>query len=292
MGSHDAVRELLVAYADGQLPSGQVAAVERHLPACVECAAELSELRQLNLALANFPPAPPVPFHPFWAKLQAALPAPPAERRSLFAPGRRMALAVVLAALLALTVGVTAFASESALPDNPLYSVKRLREQVQLTLTMDQQARLQLEIQLAVERLREARVMAGNGRPELAVASLRDFDALMTAAGAALQRAATDADRGGVESIIQSLRLQLTGVDEVNETRGGDDREVKASVEKARQALAADEPKDGKKVKKIFEKKGDDPRPQVSTSAPAAQQSETPDPKESEKPESESSSGR
>ncbi len=278
MASHDAVRELLVAYADGQLPAGQVAAVERHLPACSECTAELMELRQLNLALANFPSAPPVPFHPFWAKLQAALPASPARRRSLFAPGRRIALAFVLAALLAATVGVTAFASESALPDNPLYSLKRVREQVQLTLTMDQQARLQLEIQLAVERLREARLMAGNRKPELAVASLRDFDALVTAAGAAFQRATTEIDREGVESIIQSLRLQLAGVDEVNETRGGDDRDVKASVEKARHALAGDEPKDGKKLK-LFEKKGGEPRPQVSTSA---------EPKESEKPESDS----
>lgn len=283
VSAHETAQELLVAYADSELPAARRAAVEGHLQGCSECAMEVAELRRLNQTLASFPPAPPVPFKPFWAKLQAGLPAASTRRTPFFVPGRRLALAFALAALLALMLGISALASEAVMPDNPLYSVKRFREQVQLTLSLDPHARLQLEIQLAAERLREAQMMSANHRPELAVSSLNDFDALVKAARPRLERSGALSDREGTEDIIESLRVQLTGVQEINETRGGDDREVRASVEKARKVLSRDESKDVREFERKVENNGNRP-----TSAPAPQQSERPVPKGSDKPESDS----
>lgn len=41
----------LNAYLDGELPPGAMAGVQEHLQACPQCAAELLELKQLNLVL-------------------------------------------------------------------------------------------------------------------------------------------------------------------------------------------------------------------------------------------------
>ncbi len=283
MLSHEDVSELLVGYSDGMLSAAQRAAVDRHLQACRECAAEVTALRRLNAALTEFPPAPAVAFHPFWARLQSQLPAPAVRTTRLFTPGRRLALAFALAALVATMVGVSAFASESALPDSPLFVVKRLREQVQLTLTLDSQTRVQLELQLATERLREAQVMAGSNKPGLAVSSLRDFDRLLDAIEPALKHPASEPDREAVLQILRSLRLQLAGVQEVNETKGGDDAEVKGSVQTARQALSRDDPEDVQRD----DKKAEDStttKQSAPSSTPTAKPSQSPEPTESESP--------
>jgi anti-sigma factor RsiW len=53
-------REQLSAYVDGELSAAERAAIERHLPACAECRAELAELRRVR-ALLGALPAPTLP---------------------------------------------------------------------------------------------------------------------------------------------------------------------------------------------------------------------------------------
>jgi len=53
-------REQLSAYLDGELSAAERAALERHLPACSECRAELAELRRVR-ALLGALPSPSLP---------------------------------------------------------------------------------------------------------------------------------------------------------------------------------------------------------------------------------------
>ncbi len=56
-------REQLSAYLDGELSAPERAALERHLPACAECRAELVELRRVRALLGALPtPALPRSF--------------------------------------------------------------------------------------------------------------------------------------------------------------------------------------------------------------------------------------
>jgi hypothetical protein len=176
----------------------------------------VAELRQLNLVLSSFAPAQPVAFGPFWHKLRASLPAPKVARRPFFALPRRAALAFAVAALGALMVGGTAFASESALPDNPLYSVKRVGENVLLTFAFDPQTRVDLEIQLAGERLREAQAMAADHKAQLATASLKDFNALLRQTGSALKQP-------GADKTVKLLQAQLDSIRQINAENGAND---------------------------------------------------------------------
>src|SRR3954464_4758981 len=92
----DDVQGLLDPYADGELDAAHALEVERHLPACPRCAADLAQLQGLRKALrrdlayhrapARAPPrAPPSPRPPdeLRARVTAslALPAPAAPSR-------------------------------------------------------------------------------------------------------------------------------------------------------------------------------------------------------------------
>ncbi|CAN5423385.1 hypothetical protein BH10PLA1_BH10PLA1_14070 [soil metagenome] len=45
----------LQAYHDGELPAGERAAIEQHLPTCAACTAEFAQLRAISAAFANEP---------------------------------------------------------------------------------------------------------------------------------------------------------------------------------------------------------------------------------------------
>jgi hypothetical protein len=230
---HTKAREWLTPLADGALPAEVRGSVEAHLAACAEFSRELAELRRLNLVLSSFTSAPPVAFGPFWHRLRATLPAPKEARRPIFVFPRRAALAFAMAALAALMVGGTAFASESALPDNPLYSVKRVGEDVRLTFAFDQQSRVALEIQLAGERLRDAQAMAAGKKAQLAASSLRDFNALLRRVGPALRQP-------GADNTVKQLQSQLAAVQQINSENGAND-DVSAEVVEGQSTLNEDQ---------------------------------------------------
>lgn len=83
-------RPLLVEYSDGELPSEQADAIDRHLKGCPECRAQLDRLRA-SLAFAK----------EIWAEPVEGLLAPMPERRPSLR-WRRIAMTAAAALLLAL----------------------------------------------------------------------------------------------------------------------------------------------------------------------------------------------
>lgn len=73
-------------------------------------------------------------------------------------------LAIDLVVILMIGGVMTINASARSLPGDPLYSVKRTWEEVRLTLTLNDQARLQLQNQMQQLRIDEVQEMIQNGR--------------------------------------------------------------------------------------------------------------------------------
>jgi hypothetical protein len=232
MLSHATTRDWLIPYADGMLAADERRRIDGHIAGCPTCAAELREVRELNLLLVTLPPAPPVAVAPFWLKLQAVLPQRRTLRIPTFASYRRMGMAFAVAAIAALAATMSAFAAPSALPDNPLYPVKQLEEDVRLALTPSNE-RLTVQLQLANERLREAQAMAFNHKPLLAESSLRGFQVIINNAAAALKN---PADPGAAKDALEALRVKLDAVERANANRDDDAAGVKQLV-----AAASDE---------------------------------------------------
>src|SRR5207248_11403953 len=82
MLSHATARDWLIPYADGMLAADERRRIDGHITGCRACAAELREVRELNLLLVTLPPAPASSVAPFWLRLQAVLP----QRRPLRIP--------------------------------------------------------------------------------------------------------------------------------------------------------------------------------------------------------------
>ncbi len=232
MLSHTTTRDWLIPYADGMLAADERRRIDGHIAGCAACAAELREVRELNLLLVTLPPAPPIAFAPFWSNLQAVLP----QRRVLRIPSfpiyRRLGLALAAATVAVVVAGGSAFAAPSALPDNPLYPIKQLEENIRLAFTPTNY-QLALQLQLASERLREARAMANDHKPLLAENSLRAFRLTINEAAAALKN---PVDPQAAKVAVQALRVELVAVEQANAARADDDAQVKQLV-----AAASDE---------------------------------------------------
>jgi hypothetical protein len=131
-----------------------------------------------------------------------------------------------------LAAAATAFAAPTALPDNPLYPVKLIEEDVHLALTPAND-RLNVQLQLAGERLREAQTMAANHKPRLAESSLRAYTIIVDDAAVALKSPAT---AQATKDALHALRAKLDAVERVNANRDDDVAGIKQLV-----AAAVDE---------------------------------------------------
>jgi hypothetical protein len=226
MLSHATTRDWLIPYADGMLAADEGHRIDSHIAGCAACAAELREVRELNLLLITLPPAPPVAFAPFWLNLQAVLPQRRVLRIPRFPSYRRLGLALVAATVAMLAAAGSALAAPAALPDSPLYTVKQLEESIRLTFTPAND-RLTVQLQLASERLREARAMATNHKPLLAENSLRAFRLTINDAAAALKN---PPDPPAAKAALKALRVELAAVEQANAERADDDADVKQLV--------------------------------------------------------------
>jgi hypothetical protein len=218
MSPHSFALDRLAPYADESLLLEERAAVQSHVLDCATCALELKRVMELNAVIAGFPPAPPVNFGAFWMRLRPSLPAP-AAAPARFSLGRRAALAFAAASLAVLGVATAAFAADTSLPNSPLYPIKRTEEQIRLTLTITNPARVEVEVQMAGERLREARAMTGMGKPVLAASALREFDALLVKIRPNLSH-----------TTLTSFDLQVGALQQVSTRHEGTDRGVTASM--------------------------------------------------------------
>jgi hypothetical protein len=226
MLSHATTRDWLIPYADGMLAADERRRIDGHITGCAACAAELREVRELNLLLVTLPPAPPLAVAPFWLKLQAQLPQRRTLRIPTFAAYRRLGVAVAAAAVTLVAVAGSAFAAPSALPDNPLYPVKQIEEQVRLALAPSNE-RLPVQLQLANERLREAQAMAANHKPRLAENSLRAFTLILDGAAVSLKN---PANPQATKDALLALRANLDTVERVNANRNDDVAGIKQLV--------------------------------------------------------------
>jgi Domain of unknown function (DUF5667)/Putative zinc-finger len=225
MLSHTTTRDWLIPYADGMLAVDERHRIDSHIAGCTACAAELREVRELNLLLVTLPPAPPVAFAPFWLNLQAVLPQRRVLRIPRFPSYRRLGLALAAATVALLAAAGSALAAPAALPDSPLYTVKQLEESIRLTFTPDND-RLTVQLQLASQRLHEARAMATNHKPLLAENSLRAFRVTINDAAAALKN---PPDPPAAKAALKALRVELAAVEQAN-AGADDDADVKQLV--------------------------------------------------------------
>src|ERR1700694_1394765 len=219
-------RDWLIPYADEMLAADERRRIDSHIATCADCAAELREVRELNLLLVTLPPAPPVAFAPFWLNLQAVLPQRRVLRMPSFPIYRRYGLALAAATVALLAAAGSPCAAPSPLPDNPLYPVKQLEESVRLIFTPTND-RLWLQLQLAGERLREAQEMPKDHKPLLAQNSLRAFRITIDDAAAALKN---PADPQAAKAAVETLRVELAGVEQGNVGRADDAATVKQLV--------------------------------------------------------------
>lgn len=263
MLSHATARDWLIPYADGMLAADERRRIDGHIAGCAACAAELREVRELNLLLVTLPPAPPVAVAPFWAKLQAVLPQRRTLRIPTFAGYRRLGVAVAMAAAAMLALAVSAFAAPSALPDNPLYPVKQLEENVRLALTPANE-RLTVQLQLAGERLREAQAMAANQKPRFAQVSLRAFAVIVNDAAVSLRN---PPNPQATRETLADLRVELDAVERINANRDDDVAGIKQLVQTARDELDRIEQLESVTAPELVigEQATPDPTPQVTS---------------------------
>jgi hypothetical protein len=226
MLSHATTRDWLIPYADGMLAADERRRVDGHLTGCGSCAAELREVRELNLLLVSLPPAPPTSFAPFWLKLQAVLPQRRTFRITRLFGYRRTAVAFAAAGALAVSAAGTALAAPSAMPDSVIYPVKQLEEGLELAATPSS-SRLAFLMAQAKERLREAAVMSANHKPLLAAATLTSFQVTLKDASASLKN---PADPRRVRDDLKELRTRLDAVERQNAARDDDDSQVRQLV--------------------------------------------------------------
>jgi hypothetical protein len=226
MLSHATARDWLIPYADGMLAADERRRIDSHVAGCASCADELGDIRELNLLLVSLPPAPPVAVAPFWLKLQAVLPQRRTRRLPSFAGYRRVGFALAIATVALLVAAGTALAAPSSMPDNPLYPVKQLEENLRLTVT-PADARLSVQMDLANERLREAEVMAANHKPLLAANSLRAFQVIVNDSAAALKHSP---DPRVAQNDLRRLRVGLDAVERENASSADDDLTVRQLV--------------------------------------------------------------
>src|SRR5216683_192896 len=134
--------------------------------------------------------------------------------------------AFAAAAIAALAAASTAFAAPSALPDNPLYPVKQLEENVRLALTPANE-RLTLQLQLASERLREAQAMAFDHKTRLAENSLRAFTIIVNDAAVSLRHLANPL---AANDALRALHVKLDAIERTNASRDDDAAGIKELV--------------------------------------------------------------
>lgn len=103
----DTARELIGAYADGELAMEQSGVLREHLASCADCAAELRSLNHLSDRLSRSEASSHVHApSSLWQAIEERLSAPPASRHRSVRPGSRLfRRPLALAASLALFLG-------------------------------------------------------------------------------------------------------------------------------------------------------------------------------------------
>jgi hypothetical protein len=122
MKCDDLQSDVLVDLVDGRLESAHQRDIERHLEACADCRALVTDLRSIRASAFMLDRREPGAA--LWSKLQAAIAAEPAPRGRLLSLGRRSLgggvpvwLGAAAALLLATMIGLLPLLNRNAAPD-------------------------------------------------------------------------------------------------------------------------------------------------------------------------------
>ncbi len=158
-----------------------------------------------------------------------------APLRKSWLPRLAAILAVVLFALS--SIGGTVYAAQSSLPDDLLYPLKTLTEDIQIGLESDPEQRLDLYASFANRRLEEieAQVLAGEEISDKALARLEKLSEKM------LQQAAKVGEKG-LENALRQIQQALEKQNQVLEklqkqTPGPGEKGLLNAIEKIRERL-------------------------------------------------------
>lgn len=209
----------LIAYVLDELDEVQAARTLAHVDNCRVCQARLQRLRWLRQVLAVRPAEVPSAAIVNRAKAIFRQPAPPKltwqQRLAAIWPlSPRPARLAVISTLLALAMTVSAaptlaLASQSALPGDPLFVVKRMVEQIQLATTLDADDRAVLQLDFVQNRVDEIVALASTERFEDIPPSVDGFRAEIDQTAVAFRAVAErDAKRGQwlVEQVENCLK--------------------------------------------------------------------------------------
>jgi hypothetical protein len=154
------------------------------------------------------------------------MPAGRRDSRRGVAAARRTLVSAMAGVLLLATSGLAVAASGAALPGDPLYSVKRASERVQLLLILEPASGARLHLDLARQRLAEAVAIAGT-RPAA-------LPQVLEAAVEELERA-EDMGEGAMTADAAAVRAEASGV--LAEVAGGVEPALAVALEQVAERL-------------------------------------------------------
>jgi anti-sigma factor RsiW len=227
------LNELLVDYVDGRLDPAEQRKLERHLEACDNCSALVTDLRTIRAAafmLDRHEPAPAV-----WARLQAAVAAEPAPKgRLLTLPARGnwpVWLGAAAALVLATIIGLMPLMSRNPAPASDAAADAGDTEISVESVAAEFEA-AERHYQKAIDDLQTiANQDTGELDPQVASVlqkNLTVIDQAISESRAALksQPASTNAQDGLFDALRTKVALLQTTVELINEMRKGNQAEA------------------------------------------------------------------
>ena len=236
----DLQSDVLVDLVDGRLDSAEQRQIERHLEACAECRALVTDLRSIRASAFMLDRREPAAA--LWAKLQAAVAAEPkpsarllqmprAIRRSLGEGGWPVWLGAAAALILATVIGLLPLLNRNAATDGDQPAAE-VQPEVTVESVAEEFAKAEEHYQKAIDDLQTiANRDTGELDPQVAAVlqkNLTVIDQAISESRAALktQPTSTNAQDGLFDALRTKVALLQQTVELINEMRKGNQAEA------------------------------------------------------------------
>ena len=236
----DLQSDVLVDLVDGRLDPAEQRQIERHLEACAECRALVTDLRSIRASAFMLDRREPAAA--LWAKLQAAVAAEPkpsarllqmprAIRRSLGEGGWPVWLGAAAALILATVIGLLPLLNRNAASDGDQPAAE-VQPEVTVESVAEEFAKAEEHYQKAIDDLQTiANKDTGELDPQVAAVlqkNLTVIDQAISESRAALktQPTSTNAQDGLFDALRTKVALLQQTVELINEMRKGNQAEA------------------------------------------------------------------
>ena len=236
----DLQSDVLVDLVDGRLDPAEQRQIERHLEACAECRALVTDLRSIRASAFMLDRREPAAA--LWAKLQAAVAAEPkpsarllqmprAIRRSLGEGGWPVWLGAAAALILATVIGLLPLLNRNAASDGDQPAAE-VQPEVTVESVAEEFAKAEEQYQKAIDDLQTiANKDTGELDPQVAAVlqkNLTVIDQAISESRAALktQPTSTNAQDGLFDALRTKVALLQQTVELINEMRKGNQAEA------------------------------------------------------------------